>query len=75
MFFPPISFFWELQKLKASALLRGEDLLHGTTLIIFPFGKHLSHSVTGMNRSVHHGLLQSGCPAALARGSHRFPSR
>ena len=28
-----------------------------------------------MNRPAHRRLLQSGCPAAWARGSHRFPSR
>ena len=32
-----------------------------------------SHPVTGMIRSALRGLLQSGCPAALARGFHHSP--
>ena len=59
---------------KSSPRLRGEDLSSRYHPNYPPKG-HLSHPVTGMNRSARHRLLQSGCFTASARGLHRLPSR
>lgn len=56
---------------KAPDTRQGRKNFHGTTLIC-P-GDISSHPITGMNRPAPCGTLQSGCPTALAEGSHHLP--